>query len=200
MTWRGPWASAATAHDFVSWSTRTMPASAARTHAVRARGRVLPAASAAPFATGLALHALLRPRNDLEACDRDAITARDAYAVEAGRDALQGAVDVLDRLARGGRQRQVALAFHADGVALARLLVELRVALLALRRELLGRRLELLGLAGMARARFVEELAQLFERARGERRRELPGRRLLFDRRWLGCGLRRGRGLGGGLH
>ena len=49
------------------------------------------------------------------------------------------------------RQQQVALALDVDGVALARLLVELGVALVAVLRELLGFRLELVGLREVAR-------------------------------------------------
>ena len=66
----------------------------------------------------------------------------------------QRALDVVDRLARGGRQGEVAFALDADRVALARLLVELRVALLAFAREQLGLGRQLLGLAQVpARAR-----------------------------------------------
>src|SRR5207247_9384396 len=80
----------------------------------------------------------------------------------------------------------------------ARLLVELGVALLALRRELLGRGLELLGLARVALALLLQALAQLRQRARRERRRELPSW-FLLDRRRLGGRLRREPGLVRGL-
>ena len=59
-------------------------------------------------------------------------------------------VDVVDDLARRCRQQEIALPLDVDGVALARLLVELRVATLALARELLGLGRELLGLAQRA--------------------------------------------------
>src|SRR5580765_4349637 len=126
-----------------------MPTSAAMTHAVRARDVVPPRASATPFATSLALHALLGPRDDFEPCERDAIQAGDAHAVHARGYALERAVDVVDRLARRRREREIALALDAHRVALARLFVELSVTLLPLRRELLGRGLELLGLTGV---------------------------------------------------
>src|SRR5712691_3959457 len=121
-----------------------MAPSAATTHAVRDRGWTRARVSATPFATGLAFHTLLRPRDHLEPRDRDAIAAGNAQSVQSRRDALQGAVDVADGLSSGRRQRQIPLAFDADRVAFARLLVELGVALLALRRELLGRGFELL--------------------------------------------------------
>src|SRR5438477_8314811 len=156
-----------------------MVASAATTHAVRDRAWTRPLVSATPFATGLAFHTLLRPRDHLEPRDRDAITAGDAQSVQSRRDALQGAVDVADGLARRGRQGQIPFAFDAHRVTFARLLVELGVALLALRRELLGRGLELLGLARVAPALLLETLAQLRQRARRERRRELLRRFVL---------------------
>src|SRR3954465_6494288 len=111
--------------------------SAAATHAVRDAGVVRPLVSATPFATSLALHTLLGPRNDLEPCDRDPVEARDAHSVHPRRDAQQRAIDVVHGLTRGSRQREIALAFDADRVALPRLLVELRIALFAFRRELL---------------------------------------------------------------
>src|SRR5665811_1137549 len=117
-----------------------MTASAATTHVVRER---VPRASATPFATGLALHALLRPRDDLEPGDGNAIETGDAHAVHTGWYALQRSIDVVDRLARGRRQREVALTLDARRVAFARLFVELGVALLAVGRELLGRCLQL---------------------------------------------------------
>src|SRR4051812_8957896 len=159
-----------------------MPISAAATHAVRERDVVRALVSATPFATSLALHALLGPRDDLEPPDRDAVEAGHANAVHPCGNAKQCAVDVVDGLARRGRQREVALALDAYGVALARLLVELRIALFSLRRELLGRRLELLGLARMTGARLVEQLAQLVECARRERRRQVLRRRFFLDR------------------
>src|SRR5436190_19112077 len=170
-----------------------MLASAAMTHAVRDREGTRPRVSATPFATGLALHALLGPRDHLEPRDGDAIAARDAQSVHSRRDALQGAVDIAHGLTSRRRQRQIPLALDAHRVAFARLLVELGVALLPLRRELLGRGLELLGLAGVALTLLLEALAQLCQRARRERRRELP-RRFLLDRRRLGRRLRRGQG------
>jgi hypothetical protein len=88
--------------------------------------------STAPLAAGLALHALHRPREHLEARQRDAVAARDAQAERVVGHLPQRALDVLDGLARGGRQREVALTLDVDRVALARLLVELGVALLAL--------------------------------------------------------------------
>ena len=83
--------------------------------------------------------------------------------------------DVVDGLARRGREREVALALDAERVALARLLVELRVAGLALVRERLGLGLEPLGLARVL-APLLDELdPQPLHRARARR----PGLRCL---------------------
>src|SRR5438552_457269 len=166
-----------------------MVASAATTHAVRDRAWTRPLVSATPFATGLAFHTLLRPRDHLEPRDRDAITAGDAQSVQSRRDALQGAADVADGLARRGRQGQIPFAFDAHRVTFARLLVELGVALLALRRELLGRGLELLGLV-----RPDDGLGRRLLRGRLLRERFLRDGRLLLHRRGLLRALR-GRGL-----
>ncbi len=98
-------------------------------------------------------------------------------------DARQRAFDVVDGLARGRRQGEVALALDADRVALARLLVELGVALFAFGRQRLGLGLQLVGLAPVPAALLLQALAQLRERARRERRRQLLRRRLRSGRR-----------------
>src|SRR5436309_13330728 len=118
----GPSASALTAHAFVSWSTTTIVKTEATIHAERARTRVGDALPA-PLATCLALHALLGPRDHFQPRDRDAIAARHAQSVRAEIHPLQRPLDVIDGLARTGRQCEVAFAFDAHGVALARLLV-----------------------------------------------------------------------------
>src|SRR5262249_45269647 len=158
-----------------------MAISAATTQAARDLEWVRPLASATPFATGLALHALLGPRDHLEPGNRNAIEAGDAHAVHPGRDAIERAIDVLDGLARRRRKREITLALDADRVAFTRFLVELRIALLTLRCELLRGRFELLGLACMAFARLLEQLAEFRQGARGQRRRQ-PLHRLLLDR------------------
>src|SRR5262245_61156006 len=94
ITLIGPSASADTAHAFVSWSTPTIVTTATATQTGRARRRGLVSLSA-PFATSLALHALLGPREHLEAADRNAVTARDAHAVGAQRNALQRPLDLF---------------------------------------------------------------------------------------------------------
>src|SRR5215204_2192635 len=111
---------------------RTPPA----LHHPRVRERILVTLSA-PFATGLALHAHLGPRNDFQPRDRNAIATRHAQSEGPLREPFERAFDLLDRLPRAGRQREVAFALDTHRVALTRLLVELRVALLPLRRELL---------------------------------------------------------------
>src|SRR6516162_10080009 len=112
----------------------TIARTALNTHQVRAdvRGRD---PSAASFATLLALDALLGPRNDLETCDRNPVATRHTQSVGAVGHACQRTLDVVDGLTRARRQREIALALDAHGVALARLLVELRIALFALARE-----------------------------------------------------------------
>src|SRR6476620_10050456 len=91
----GPSDSAETAHALVSWSTTTIVTIATAIQTGRARRREVVSLSA-PFATSLALHALLGPRQHLEPADRDAVTARDAYAEGTQRDALQRAFDLVD--------------------------------------------------------------------------------------------------------
>src|SRR5262245_36998853 len=127
----------------------------------------------APLATGLALHALLGPRDDFEPSNRDPIAARDTQPVRAVVHARERALDVVDGLARACRQREVAFALDAHRVAFARLFVELRVALLALGREHLGLGLQDFGLSEVAVALVDQPFAQLLERARRERRRQL---------------------------
>ena len=140
--------------------------------------------STAPLAAGLALDALDRPREHLEPRQRDAIAARDAHAERVLRHLTQRAFDVLDGLSRGRREREVTLALDVDRVALARLLVELRVALLAFAREQVGLGRELVGLAEVAGPLGLESLAELLERARRQGRRQLLlGRRLRRRRR-----------------
>src|SRR5262245_32901649 len=93
---------------------------------------------AASLGTSLAVDAGLGVGQRLEALQVDAPAGGDAQAVGAGGHALERAVDLVDDLLRRRRQEQVALALDVDGVALARLLVELRVATLPLGRELVG--------------------------------------------------------------
>src|SRR5437879_6316648 len=103
----------------------------------RGRARSLVALSA-PFATSLALHTLLGPRNDCETRDRNAVAARHAQAICAVLHASKRAFDVVDGLAGGGRERKITFALDAYRVTLARLLVELRVALFTFVGELFG--------------------------------------------------------------
>src|SRR6476661_6492952 len=164
MIWSGESACVATIHDFVSWS-RTTTATTMSGAIRRAPDRV---ASAAPFDTLLAVDAGLGPRDGLEARHRDPPACGRAQPVRAVLHTLERGVDLLDRLTRGRREHEVALALDADGVALARLLVELRVALLALGDQRLGLGLELRGLAHVAVALLEQELLQLLERLRGD--------------------------------
>src|SRR3954468_22265907 len=87
-----------------------------------------PARSATPFSTRLALHALIGPRDRLEPRHRNAIATDLAVAVRTVFHARERLGDVVDGLARRGRECEIALALDAQRVALARLFVELRVA------------------------------------------------------------------------
>ena len=91
--------------------------------------------SSASLGTSLAVDAGLGVRQGLETLEVDAATGGDAQPVGAVGDALQRAVDLVDGLLGRRREQQVALALDVDGVALARLLVELGVAALALGRR-----------------------------------------------------------------
>src|SRR5436190_20756866 len=106
MTLSGPSARDDTAHTFVTWSMMTIATTVSATHQPRPGTRA--SALSAPFATGLALDALLGPRDHLEPADRDPVAARHTDAVRTQRDALERAVDLVDRLAGGGRQREIA--------------------------------------------------------------------------------------------
>src|SRR5690606_1344200 len=128
---------ASTAQAFVSWSSTTTPATiaaAARCRWVRRGGRPSPPS----FGTRLAVDADVGPRDRLQALDRDLAARVRAHAVGALSDPGERRVDLLHQLAGLGRQQEVALALDADGVALARLLVELGVARLPLAGQLLG--------------------------------------------------------------
>src|SRR5262249_60622746 len=94
----------------------------------------------------LALAARVGVGGRFEPLERDAAARRRADAVGLVPDALERAVDVVDDLARRRRQQQVALTLDVDRVAFAGLLVELRVAALALGSKLLRLGLELLRL------------------------------------------------------
>src|SRR5689334_14223916 len=183
MIWSGESLCVATIHDFVSWS-RTTTATTMSGAMRRAPDRV---ASAAPFDTLLAVDAGLGPRDGLEPRHRDPPTRGRAEPVRAVLHALERGVDLLDRLPCGGRQHEVALALDADRVALARLLVELRVALLALGDQRLGLRLELGRLADVAVALLEQELLQLLERLRRD-----VGRLLRHEHARQRAGLARG--------
>src|SRR5262245_30136742 len=175
----GPSDRAATAHTFVSWSTTTIVRIARTTDHPRMRTTSrLRVTSPAALATGFALHTLLRPRNHLEARNRNPVAAREAQAVRPFVHARERALDVVDGLACTRRQCEVALTLDADGVAFARLLVELGVALLALARENFGFGLELLGLPAVPIAFLDQPFLELGERARCVRRRKLLRRRL----------------------
>src|SRR4051812_23181515 len=91
-----------------------------------------PSALSASFGTRLAVDAGLRVRQRLESLQRDAAAGGHAHPVGLVPDPLERPVDLVDDLPRRRRQQQVALALDVDGVALARLLIELRVAALAL--------------------------------------------------------------------
>src|ERR1700712_1595676 len=88
-----------------------------------------------PLDTLLAIHAELGPRNRFEAGDNDATTRGDADAVGAVVHPLQCPIDLVHRLAGIRGEHQVTFALDRDGVALARLLVELGVTLLPLVHE-----------------------------------------------------------------
>src|SRR3954470_4641685 len=103
-------------------------------------------ASAPALTTRLAADTQVGPRNGLQARDRNAIAAHLAVAVAVLGHPVEGLLDVLDGLAGRGRQRKVALTLDGQRVALAALLVELRVARFTLAGDLLGLRGERLRL------------------------------------------------------
>ena len=116
----------------------------------RPRGRHAPARpcrSPEAEAPALALHAQRSVRQGLEAFLGDVGAALLALAVGAGVDLLDRGVDLLDGGAGLRRQGQVALALDGQRVALARLLVELDVAGLAVLGQRVGLGLQGLGLA-----------------------------------------------------
>src|SRR4051794_13302587 len=157
MTVTGASTSSRTAHSFESWSSTTTP----RTIAVASSGRPVgrevvggagPPALAASLGTSLAVDARLGVRQRLESLEADAATGRQAQTVRLVLDARERAVDLVDDLLGRGGEQEIALPFDVDGVALARLLVELRVAAFTLGRELLGLRRQLIGLLDVAGA------------------------------------------------
>src|SRR5262245_55301406 len=152
--------SAATTHDFVSWSRTRIPATiAGATH----QGGVPAALPPGPLDTLLAVDAELRPRDRLEPGHVDPAAGRDADAVRAVLHPLQRPVDLVDGLARVRGEHQVALTLDGDGVALARLLVELGVALLPLGHEHVGVGLQLHRLLEVAGPLLDEQLLQLLQ-------------------------------------
>src|SRR5829696_425709 len=186
----GSFGNCSTAHHFPSWSSATTP----RTMAVARSGRparagaggvpASPAAGsgsarsavgdgvrgferrwlAASLGTSLAVDAGLGVRQRFEALEVDAAAGREADAVRAVGDALERTVDLVDDLLGRRRQQQVALTLDVDGVALARLLVELGVAALALGRQLIGLGLQVGGLQDVAGALFLQAGLQPLER------------------------------------
>ena len=109
-----------------------------------------------------------------------------ADAVGALVDLGQSVVDLLDRGPGLGAERQVALALDGQGVALARLLVELDVARLALLGQRVGLGLERFGLAQVGGPLLDQRQALHLEEL------ELGRRRLALGPGALGRGLRRG--------
>src|SRR3954468_8718988 len=107
---------------------------------------VIAARLATAEATDLVLDPLSGPRNGLEALHRDRIARHLADAVGAQLELREGVVDLDDGRAGLRRQGEVALALHAQGVALAGLLVELHVARLEVGHERFGLGLHALGL------------------------------------------------------
>src|SRR5689334_20445883 len=95
---------------------------------IRVRRAAARPESATPLGTRLAVDTDVGPRNRLEALERDLATRVRAHAVGPLLHPGERGVDVLDDLARRRGEQQIALALDVDGVALARLLVELRVA------------------------------------------------------------------------
>src|ERR1700741_5396997 len=87
-----------TTNTFVRMSSATRIATAPKMRSRRPRGGASTGLSP-PLATGLALHALLRPRDHFEAGDRNAIAARDAESEAVVVHLRQRALDVFDRLA-----------------------------------------------------------------------------------------------------
>src|SRR5262249_8094678 len=157
----------------LSWSRARTP----RTMAVASSGRpvrvgvgasVARVSSAPSLGTSLAVDAGLGVGQGLEALEVDAATRRDAQAVGAVGHALERAVDLVDDLLRRRRQQQVALTLDVDGVALARLLVELRVAALALGGQLVGLGLEVGGLLHVAGPLLEQALLEPFDRLGGD--------------------------------
>ena len=162
-----------------------------REHAVERRVRAGREVSlAASLGTSLAVDAGLGVRQGLEALEVDAPTGGEAQAVGAVLHALERAVDLVDDLLRRRREQEVALALDVDGVALARLLVELRVAALALGGELLGLGLELVGLLDVAGPLLEQARLQPLDAswARARASRASPRSPRAGRSRWWACG------------
>src|SRR5680860_341045 len=179
----GPSASAATAHAFVSWSSAITPSTIPAASASRRCSWARSGAGSLPASlrTGLAVDALLGVRDGLEPLEGDPPSRGHAQAVSAGVHAGQGPVDRLHDAARRRRQQQVALTLDVDGVALARLLVELGVTGVAFHGERVGLGLELVGLAQVASPLVLQPAPQPVDRLGrqvGRRRHDLePGER-----------------------
>src|SRR3954447_14043309 len=155
----------ATTQDFVSWSRTRIPTTIV---GASQRGGAAGGLAPGPLDTLLAVDAELGPRDGLEPGHVDLAARRHAQAVGAVVHPLQRPVDLVDGLARVGGEHEVTLALHGDHVALAGLLVELRVALLPLVHEHVGVGLELDGLLEVAGPLLDEEVAQLLQRLRRE--------------------------------
>ena len=206
MTWVGPSARLLSASCLVSWSSATTRAAApakARRRPTAARPRPR-SAQRREKPRALALDAQRRVREGPQPLLGDDRVALLAHAVRAVLELGQRQVDLVHGVLGLGAQREVALALHGQRVALARLLVELHVARLALGGQQVGFRLERRRLADVGDALLLEggQLAQqeLVERAgalgrgllhhglAGQRgRAHDPGRGLLGRRR-LGRG------------
>src|SRR5690606_13672810 len=127
------------AHAFESWSATSRSSAVPTTRPQRRspatrgadRSESSDATSGLAEAAGLVLHALACVRDGLEPLARDRLAGVLAQPVGALLESLERRVDLLDRLQRRRGTGEVEVPLDRQGVALARLVVELHVPGLA---------------------------------------------------------------------
>jgi len=117
------------------------------------------------FGTRLALDTGLGIREGVESLERDPAPGGPAHAIGLVLDPVQRPVDLVDDLARGRGEQEVALTFDIEGVAFAGFLVELGVATLAVVGQRFRLGLELLGLMDVLRPLLEQLEPQSLDRA-----------------------------------